>query len=92
MFLQHGVAGCAGAGAATGIATAGMSYVQIPGATISGLPSIDTFCGDFLSSFVTNGVISSAVIGKLFGKAITHLHYLPLKYDISLINYINSYI
>merc|ERR1711944_25348 len=38
---QHQIANCAGA--AAGIAT--MSFVQIPGTTISNLPTLDTFCG-----------------------------------------------
>merc|ERR1719336_1549356 len=45
---QHGIAQCAGAG--PGIA--GMTYVQIPGTTISNLPTLDTFCGSKLSNFV----------------------------------------
>jgi len=57
---QHTITQCS---AAPG--TAGMSYVQIPGATISNLPNLDTFCGSKLSSFVdvdTNGAIQSGAV------------------------------
>ena len=67
--MQHTIAQCS---AAAG--TAGMSYVQIPGASISNLPSLDTFCGSKLSNNVdiiaatgmaANGAdTSSAVIGR----------------------------
>ena len=43
-----------------------MSYVQIPGASISNGPSIDTFCGSRLTNFVAGGgtgaIQSAAVI------------------------------
>jgi len=45
---QHGIALCVNG--AAGIA--GKSYVQIPGTTISNLPTMDTFCGSKLSNFV----------------------------------------
>jgi len=64
---QHGVAGCAGANAAIDATViAGMSYVQIPGASISNGFSIDTFCGSRLTNFVAGGgtgaIQSAAVI------------------------------
>jgi len=58
---QHGIAQCAGAG--PGIA--GMTYVQIPGTTISNLPTLDTFCGSKFTNFVdaaTTGAIQSGAV------------------------------
>jgi len=56
---QHTIAGCAGAAG-----TAGMSYVQIPGASISNLPTLDTFCGSKFSNLVSadGATVSGAVI------------------------------
>jgi len=57
---QHTIAQCS---AAPG--TAGMSYVQIPGASISNLPSLDTFCGSKLTNFVdlaTTGATQSGAV------------------------------
>jgi len=58
---QHGIALCVNG--AAGIA--GKSYVQIPGTTISNLPTMDTFCGSKLSNFVdlaNNGAGTSGAV------------------------------
>ena len=62
--FQAGITECAGPDAVKGTRTDGVSYVQIPGATISSIAPLDTFCGDFLSS-ISMGETSQAVIGKL---------------------------
>ena len=73
--MQHTIAQCS---AAAG--TAGMSYVQIPGASISNMASLDTFCGSKFTNNVdvggangaaANGAeVSGAVIGS-YQKAIS---------------------
>merc|ERR1711936_949794 len=71
---QHTPAAC-DAAINTGAVTAGQSFIQLPGATITnamaGLQSVDTFCGSFLSNFPTNPAnagptANSAVIANSF--------------------------